>query len=108
MTRTENGDIVFWVNKCAHRGATLCRIPKGNTLSHTCVYHQWNYNASGNLQGVPFRRGHGEMSGMPNSFSPRDHGLRKLRTEIYRGLVFATFSEDTSAQRLVATESVIK
>src|SRR3546814_2850775 len=34
------------------------------------------------------------MSGMPKSFSPRDHGLRKLRTEIYRGLVFATFSED--------------
>src|SRR3546814_8943690 len=42
MTRTENGDIVSWVNKCAHRGATLCRIPKGNTLSHTCVYRQWN------------------------------------------------------------------
>src|SRR3546814_7844861 len=34
------------------------------------------------------------MSGMPKSFSPRDPGLRKLRTEIYRGLVFATFSED--------------
>lgn len=94
MTRTDNGEIVSWVNKCAHRGAIVCRLPKGNAREHTCVYHQWNYNSNGDLIGVPFRRGHGEMSGMPKSFKPADHGLQRLRTETYRGLVFATFSND--------------
>ncbi|CAP44086.1 probable Ring hydroxylating alpha subunit [Bordetella petrii] len=93
MTRTEGGQVVTWVNKCAHRGATICRLQKGNALNHTCVYHQWNYNAAGDLQGVPFRRGHGEMKGMPSTFKTADHGLRRLRTEVYRGLVFATFSD---------------
>jgi anthranilate 1,2-dioxygenase large subunit len=93
MTRIENGSVVVWLNRCAHRGAMLCREKHGNALSHSCVYHQWNYSANGDLQGVPFRRGHGAMAGMPSDFDPKEHGLTRLRTESYRGLVFATFDE---------------
>lgn len=93
MTRAEDGEIVSWVNKCAHRGAILCRQPKGNALSHTCVYHQWNYGTNGDLQGVPFRRGQKTMAGMPKDFDLKDHGLQTLRTSVYKGLVFATFSD---------------
>lgn len=91
MTRTEDGSIAAWVNRCAHRGAMLCRFPRGNALSHSCVYHQWNYDMHGNLTGVPFRRGQKGMAGMPADFDPKAHGLHRLRVENYRGLVFASF-----------------
>lgn len=93
MTRTADGALAAWVNRCAHRGAIVCRLPRGNAMSHSCVYHQWNYGAAGNLQGVPFRRGQKDATGMPPDFDPAKHDLRRLRVESYRGLVFATFSD---------------
>ncbi len=92
MTRAEDGTLAAWVNRCAHRGAMVCRLPRGNALSHTCVYHQWSFGTKGNLQGVPFRRGQKDATGMPKDFDPKQHNLRQLRVESYRGLVFATFS----------------
>jgi anthranilate 1,2-dioxygenase large subunit len=91
MTRAEDGTLASWVNRCAHRGAMVCRLPRGNALSHSCVYHQWNFGTKGNLQGVPFRRGQKDATGMPKDFDPKNHNLRQLRVESYRGLVFATF-----------------
>ena len=93
MTRTEDGTLAAWVNRCAHRGAMVCRLPRGNALSHSCVYHQWSFGTKGNLQGVPFRRGQKDATGMPKDFEPKRHNLRQLRVESYRGLVFATFSD---------------
>ena len=42
---------------------------------------------------MPFRRGQKNMTGMPRDFDPKQHNLRKLRVDSYRGLVFATFSD---------------
>ena len=92
MTRAEDGTLAAWVNRCAHRGAMVCRLPRGNALTHNCVYHQWSFGTKGNLQGVPFRRGQKDMTGMPKDFNPANHNLRQLRVDSYRGLVFATFS----------------
>ena len=97
MTRAEDGSLAAWVNRCAHRGAILCRLPKGNALSHSCIYHQWNFSAKGDLQGIPFRRGQANMTGMPKDFNPKDHNLQKLRVDSYKGLVFATFSATVGA-----------
>lgn len=98
VTRTAD-DFSCWVNRCAHRGAMVCRDSYGSAHSHTCVYHQWNYSNKGDLQGVPFRRGQKQgdvkLSGMTKAFDPKDFGLRKLRVEEYKGLVFATFSDQT-------------
>src|SRR3546814_3991712 len=57
VTRTPEGDFAAWVNRCAHRGAIVCREKRGNARSHACIYHQWSYNSRGDLEGVPFRRG---------------------------------------------------
>jgi anthranilate 1,2-dioxygenase large subunit len=92
VTRTEDGSLAAWVNRCAHRGAMVCRLPRGNALSHNCVYHQWSYDTRGNLLGVPFRRGNKGQAGMPADFKPAEHGIRQLRVDSYEGLVFATFS----------------
>ncbi len=93
MTRTDDGGLAAWVNRCAHRGAIVCRQLRGNAASHTCVYHQWRYDLEGDLFGVPFLRGLNGQVGMPKDFDRKAHGLRKLRVESYAGLVFATFSD---------------
>jgi anthranilate 1,2-dioxygenase large subunit len=93
MTRTDEGGLAAWVNRCAHRGAMVCRQLRGNATSHTCVYHQWRYDLEGNLFGVPFLRGINGQAGMPADFDRKAHGLRKLRVDSYRGLVFASFSD---------------
>jgi len=93
MTRTVDGSLACWVNRCAHRGAMVCRALRGNATSHNCVYHQWSYDSTGKLLGVPFRRGQKGMAGMPKDFALGDHNLRSLRVASYRGLVFASFSD---------------
>lgn len=93
VTRTEDAGLAAWVNRCAHRGASVCRNSRGNAKSHTCVYHQWSFDSRGNLLGVPFRRGQKHMTGMPADFDPRQHSLRQLTVESYQGLIFATFSD---------------
>ncbi len=92
VTRTRHGELAGWVNRCAHRGAKVCRFSRGNAKLHTCVYHQWSYDQTGRLVGVPFGRGHKGQPGMPEGFAAADHGLQALRVESYRGLVFGTFS----------------
>ena len=44
VTRTDDGSLAAWVNKCSHRGATVCREPRGNASSHSCAYHQWSFD----------------------------------------------------------------
>lgn len=97
VTRTEDGELAAWVNRCSHRGAMVCRNARGNASSHSCVYHQWSFDQRGNLLGVPFRRGQKHMSGMPKDFDPKCHSLRQLKVESYRGLLFATFSDAAPA-----------
>ena len=94
VTRDAGGGVGAWVNRCAHRGALVCREERGNARTHTCVYHQWCYDAAGKLIGVPFRRGLKGKGGYPEDFKLAEHGLETLRVESYRGVVFATFSRE--------------
>jgi anthranilate 1,2-dioxygenase large subunit len=93
VTRDADGILSAWVNRCAHRGALVCRAARGNARSFACAYHQWSYDCRGNLRGVPFRNGVNGIAGMPADFDPKEHGLEQLRVESYRGLIFATFSD---------------
>ena len=92
VTRDENGAINVMQNRCAHRGALICREARGNASDLQCVYHQWTYDLRGNLRGVPFRRGVRGNGGMPAAFDMVEHGLQTLNVEIINGLIFATFS----------------
>ena len=72
MVRDKDGAINVVENVCAHRGMAFCRERHGNRENFVCPYHQWSYTLTGDLQGVPFRRGvkqdgkvHG---GMPADF----------------------------------------
>ena len=96
MTRHTDGEIYCWVNRCSHRGAMICREQRGHNEAgtHTCVYHQWSFDNKGDLVGVPFRRGLGGHGGYPKDFKLEEHPVRKLKTEVYCGMVFATFDHD--------------
>lgn len=93
ITRDNSGVINVMQNRCAHRGALICRERRGNARRLQCVYHQWAYNLKGELKGVPFRGGIEGKGGMPEGFDLQAHGLGKLRTESLNGLIFASFSE---------------
>lgn len=94
VTRNTDGGISAFVNSCSHRGAKLVRSLRGNSLSHTCAYHQWCFDTKGELIGVPQQRGVKGKGGMPADFDKKDHGLNPLRVEEYNGLIFGTFSSD--------------
>jgi anthranilate 1,2-dioxygenase large subunit len=95
VARGEDGEIHAMVNRCAHRGNLICLKRQGHADMLTCVYHSWSYDLEGNLKSVAFRRGIGGMGGMPDSFRLEDHGLKKLRTDHFAGLVFGTLSDET-------------
>lgn len=99
VTRGTNGAAHAFVNRCAHRGALVCSEVRGNKKTLECPYHQWSYDLTGTLVGVPFRRGIEGKGGYPADFKLQEHSLRKLRVESYAGLLFATFDE--SAEPLV-------
>ena len=95
LVRDSDGSLHAWVNRCAHRGALVCRELRGNnsTGTHTCVYHQWAYDNKGDLVGVPFRKGLAGKGGYPTDFDMKAHSLTKVRVEDYHGVVFGTFDD---------------
>jgi anthranilate 1,2-dioxygenase large subunit len=93
VTRTRDGDVAGWINRCAHRGALVCRELRGNARAHRCVYHQWTYDERGRLRGVPFQKGLNGKIGMPADFDASAHGLPPVRIACHRGLVFGTLGE---------------
>ncbi|MEO9102296.1 MAG: aromatic ring-hydroxylating dioxygenase subunit alpha [Burkholderiaceae bacterium] len=98
LVRDACGDLHVVENVCAHRGMQFCRERHGNKKDFVCPYHQWSYSLTGDLQGVPFRRGvkqDGKVNGgMPKDFDTKEHGLNKLQVAVRGGVVFASFDPD--------------
>jgi salicylate 5-hydroxylase large subunit len=101
LTRDLTGALNVIENVCAHRGMRFCRARNGNRRDFTCPYHQWNYDLTGKLQGVPLRRGVKQdgqvLGGMPSDFDPAQHRLRKLKVAARGGVVFASFDDDVES-----------
>lgn len=91
VTKNRKGQINTLLNRCRHRGASICEQKTGVANGFTCPYHAWSYSLDGQLRGIPYPEGYegviekGELS------------LKKLRTESYGGMVFATFNQDTES-----------
>ena len=91
VSRAQDGEVHVFVNRCAHRGATVQRQASGNTKEHRCVYHQWCYDGRGDLISVPYRRATMPIGGYAPDFDMEAHGLRKLHVASRKGVIFATF-----------------
>ncbi len=94
VTRGRDGEIYAFENRCAHRGALLALVDRGNARDFTCVYHAWTYSLEGDLTGVAFEGGVNGVGGMPDTFCKSAHSPRKLRVTNLHGLIFGSFSND--------------
>jgi phenylpropionate dioxygenase-like ring-hydroxylating dioxygenase large terminal subunit len=83
-----------FVNRCAHRGSTLCYEKTGHRDAFTCVYHNWSYDLEGTLKTVAFHKGVRGKGGLPEDFRHCDHNLQKLRVQSFCGLLFVSFDEN--------------
>jgi phenylpropionate dioxygenase-like ring-hydroxylating dioxygenase large terminal subunit len=87
VSRDEDGGINLLLNRCTHRGNTVCQSERGNSHAFRCAYHGWTFDNRGNLVGVPYAAGYGR------SFSREDFPLAKVpRSASYRGLIFGSMS----------------
>ncbi len=88
MTRDEDGGVHVLMNRCMHRGSTICQEQRGNSSYFRCWYHGWTYSNRGQLVGLPYAGGYGK------TFDRSKFSLKRARVGIYRGLVFASLSPD--------------
>ena len=85
ITRGRDMQVRVLLNRCTHRGNTLCQTRSGNAQTFTCSYHGWTYSCEGDLQGMLFREDY------PPDFKREDHGLFRVpRVALHRGFIFAS------------------
>src|SRR5262245_26641255 len=89
VSRLSDGSITALINRCRHRGPTLCQHDTGNSKFFRCPYHAWTYDNSGKLIGVPLPQGYG------SDFKKGDYGLAKVpRVAIYQDFIFGSMSHE--------------
>ena len=88
VTRDRKGNFNTLLNRCRHRGATVCDQRSGKANGFTCPYHNWSYTLDGRLRGIPY------PDGDEGVVEKNDFPLQKLRTESYLGMIFATFNTE--------------
>lgn len=102
VARDRKGNINTLLNRCRHRGASVCEQKKGTTNGFTCPYHAWSYSLDGQLRGIPY------PDGYEGVIEKESIQLRRLRTEAYRGMIFATFNDDAEPLEEFLGEGVKK
>jgi phenylpropionate dioxygenase-like ring-hydroxylating dioxygenase large terminal subunit len=85
VVRQDGGGIGVLVNRCAHRGATVCE-GRGHAERFVCPYHGWSYDRGGALRFVPVPGGYDR-----ERFA--ELGLKAVpRVSVYRGFIFASLA----------------
>ena len=88
VVRQDDGEVGVLVNRCAHRGATVCAEGRGSVERFVCPYHGWSYDRAGALRFVPL------VGGYPDGKPLEGLGLRAVpRVAVYRGFIFASAAE---------------
>jgi phenylpropionate dioxygenase-like ring-hydroxylating dioxygenase large terminal subunit len=90
VVRNNGGDIRVLINRCRHRGNTVCLFDRGNAHNFNCSYHGWMYDLDGRLVGVPQER---QLYG--DGFDKNAWGLDEAPKVVnFKGLLFATLDRD--------------
>jgi len=89
LTRDEHGQVQVWLNSCTHRGAEVCRDPRGTTKRFRCFYHSWSFATDGRLVAMP------DEEAFPAGFDKADYGLRRPpHVDEYRGFIFLNYAQE--------------
>tara|TARA_B100000029_G_scaffold503814_1_gene581514 strand:+ start:43 stop:1311 length:1269 start_codon:yes stop_codon:yes gene_type:complete len=94
VCRDNDGALHAFVNRCMHRGMLLCRERQGNSPNFICPYHQWTYDLKGQLRAIPFPKGVNGEGGLPEDFDRKSIRLHELKIEVFKGVIFGTFSDE--------------
>lgn len=87
VTRDADGSVHVLINRCTHRGATVCRATKGNASRFMCGYHAWTYKNDGQCIGIPMKNAYGTTE-------TKGRSLQRAAVATYRSFIFASVSED--------------
>ena len=97
LNRDLRGQVHAVVNRCAHRGGLVRRETRGNSHTHTCIYHRWCFAPDGRLVGIPLRQSVGGAGGISADFDMAQNGLRKFRVASVNGAWFGTLSPESES-----------
>lgn len=89
ITHQPDGTPGVFHNACAHRGTMLVTPFLGKGTEFQCPYHRWLFDNCGKLRAAP------SEDDFPEDFCREDYGLRTVRIEVFKGLIFATLRDDT-------------
>src|SRR6185436_702836 len=88
VVRKDDGEIRVLINRCAHRGTTVCAEGRGNTERFVCPYHGWSYDRTGALRTIPFGSGYQQET-------LKNLEMKKVpRVASYRGFIFASLAPE--------------
>lgn len=91
VARHADGSVKAMINRCSHRGSTVCEDARGHCVEFVCPYHGWTYRTDGSLRFVPLEQGYGRDV----ERKKRELGLVNVpRVESYRGFLFASLAAD--------------
>ncbi|MBJ7575556.1 aromatic ring-hydroxylating dioxygenase subunit alpha [Luteimonas sp. MC1828] len=90
VTKNNEGEIGAFFNTCPHRGATVCREPRGNAKNFQCFYHGWVFGCDGKLKSQPGKESYCE------DFNAEGRGnlMPVPRFAIYAGFCFVSYDPD--------------
>jgi phenylpropionate dioxygenase-like ring-hydroxylating dioxygenase large terminal subunit len=89
VSRLSDGSICALINRCRHRGATVCQYETGNSRFFRCAYHGWTYRNDGALVGVPYPSGYG------TNFDRGAMALTAIaRVASHRGFIFGCMAAE--------------
>ncbi|MGH8739328.1 MAG: aromatic ring-hydroxylating oxygenase subunit alpha [Burkholderiales bacterium] len=88
VIRKDDNGIGVLVNRCAHRGSTVCAEGRGHVERIVCPYHGWSYDRAGALEAVPL------ASSFPQGKLAQLRLKAVPRVATYRGFVFASLAPD--------------
>ena len=92
ITRDARAEVHVLFNRCAHRGATVCREDQGNCKVFVCPYHSWSYDHAGRSVSVPLDDAY-EVERESGKFDL----LKAPRVSAYRGFIFACLNPEQPA-----------
>jgi phenylpropionate dioxygenase-like ring-hydroxylating dioxygenase large terminal subunit len=91
--RGDDTVVRVFLNACRHRGMKLACEDFGETNMWRCPYHGFTYGSKGDFlgtfMGAPFER-----AAYPRGLDRAALHLVEARTEVYKGMVFATWAKE--------------
>lgn len=88
ITRGADSVIRAFVNSCSHRGVKLVDEPAGNARRFECLFHRWTYDSLGRCIDIPREEAYRHVG-----IEKGQCGLKQVRCETIRGLVFVNLDE---------------